>query len=208
MTRLLYIKASPRGAESSAVAVAESYLAALKALTPDLEVDVIDLWEAGLPEFDGNRVAAKLTVFGGGTNQGSQATLWDEIVAISTRFASADRYLFAIPMWNSGIPYKLKQYIDVLHQPGLTFGFDPVKGYFGLLKNKRATVVYTSATFSDAVASPAFGADHQSTYMTLMLNQAGITDIQVIRFQPTMMTTDPEGDFATAKTAAAAAAAN
>jgi len=206
MARLLYIKASPRGSASSAIAVADCYLDALKARMPDLDVDVIDLWDAGLPEFDGNRVAAKLTVFGGGTNQGSQATLWDEIVAISTRFASADRYLFAIPMWNSGIPYKLKQYIDVLHQPGLTFGFDPAKGYFGLLHNKRAAVVYTSATFSDAVASPAFGADHQSTYMTLMLNQAGITDIQEIRYQPTMMSADPEGDFARARAAAAAAA--
>jgi FMN-dependent NADH-azoreductase len=148
MTKLLYIQASPRHAASRSIAVADAYLGALKARTPGLEVDTIELWEAGLPEFDGNRANAKLTVFAGQANQGAQATLWDEITTIANRFIAADRYLFAIPMWNGGIPYKLKQYIDVIHQPGLTFGFDPSKGYFGLLNNKKATLVYTSGAFS------------------------------------------------------------
>ena len=207
MTKLLYIKASPRDGASRSIAVADAYLAALKAKTPDLEVDTISLWEAGLPEFDGNRAEAKLTVFGGGVNAGAQATLWDEIVAIAGRFTRADRYLFAVPMWNGGIPYKLKQYIDIIHQPGLTFGFDPAKGYFGLLTGKTATAVYTSGAYSSALPSPAFGVDHQSTYMTAWLNQAGVTDIEEIRYQPTILTADSEGDFARAKAAAASRAA-
>lgn len=205
MTKLLYIKGSPR-AGSRSIAVADAYLAALKAKHVDLTVDVLDPWTAGLPEFDGNRVTAKLTVFGGGTNEGSQATLWDEITAIANRFIAADRYLFAVPMWNGGIPYKLKQFIDIIHQPGLTFGFDPAKGYFGLLSNKKATIVYTSGAFSQAFPSPAFGVDHQSTYMTAWFNQAGVSDIEEIRYQPTILTADSDGDFAKAKTAAAAAA--
>lgn len=206
MTKLLYIQASPRHCSSRSIAVADAYLAALKAKTPDLEVDTIELWDAGLPEFDGNRANAKLTVFGGGTNEGCQATLWDEITAIATRFTSADRYLFAIPMWNGGIPYKLKQYIDIIHQPGLTFGFAPETGYFGLLKDKKAMLVYTSGAFSQAFPSPAFGVDHQSTYMDCWLDQAGVTDRQAIRYQPTILTADSDGDFERAKSAAAAAA--
>ncbi len=205
MSKLLYIKASPRDVSRS-VAVADAYLTALKTKHADLEVDTISLWDAGLPEFDGNRANAKLTVFGGGTNEGSQATLWDEVVAIANRFTSADRYLFAVPMWNGGIPYKLKQYIDIIHQPGLTFGFDPSKGYFGLLANKKATLVYTSGAFSQAFPSPAFGVDHQSTYMKAWLNQAGVTDIEEIRYQPTILTADSDGDFAKAKVGASAAA--
>lgn len=199
MTKLLYIQASPRHAASRSVAVADAYLEALSAKIPDLEVDTIELWDAGLPEFDGNRANAKLTVFGGGTNEGSQATLWDEITTIANRFTSADRYLFAIPMWNGGIPYKLKQYIDIIHQPGLTFGFDPEKGYFGLLENKKATLVYTSGAFSQAFPSPAFGVDHQSTYMDAWLDQAGVTEREVIRYQPTILTADTEADFAAAR---------
>ena len=35
-------------------------------------------------------------------------------------------------MWNFGIPYKLKHLIDVVTQPGLTFGVDPAThSYFG-----------------------------------------------------------------------------
>lgn len=206
MTKLLYIKASPRDDASRSIAVADAYLAALKAKHPDLAVDELNPWTAGLPEFDGNRANAKLMVFGGGANEGEQATRWDEIVAIANRFTSADRYLFAIPMWNGGIPYKLKQYIDVIHQPGLTFGFDPAKGYFGLLNGKQATLVYTSGAYSQAFPAPAFGIDHQSTYMRAWLNQAGVTDITEIRYQPTILTADSEGDFALAKAAAAAAA--
>jgi FMN-dependent NADH-azoreductase len=207
MTKLLYIQASPRHAASRSIAVASAYLEALKAKSPDLEVDTIEVWDAGLPEFDGNRANAKLTVFAGGANEGSQATLWEEITRIANRFIAADRYLFAIPMWNGGIPYKLKQYIDVIHQPGLTFGFDPAKGYFGLLKNKKATIVYTSGAFSRAFPSPAFGVDHQSTYMTAWLNQAGITNIEEIRYQPTILTADSDGDFARAKAEAGSHAA-
>jgi len=203
MTKLFYIKASPRGESSRSVAVADAYLAALRAKHPDIEVDVLDPWTADLPEFDGDRANAKLTVFDGQTNQGAQATRWDEIVKIATRFTQADRYLFAIPMWNGSIPYKLKHYIDVIHQPGLLFGFDPAKGYFGLLKGKKATLVYTSGAFSQAFPSPAFGVDHQSAYMRAWLNQAGVTDIEEIRYQPTILTPDSEGDFARAKAQAA-----
>jgi FMN-dependent NADH-azoreductase len=205
MQKILYIKASPRDGSRS-IAVADAYLTALKAKTPDLEVDVLDLWKAGLPEFDGDRANAKLTVFAGQSNTGAQQVLWDEITAIANRFKAADRYLFAVPMWNGGVPYKLKQYIDIIHQPGLLFGFSPETGYFGLLENKTATVVYTSGAFSPAFPSPAFGTDHHSTYLSAWLNQAGITDIEVIRYQPTILTADSEGDFARAKAAAALAA--
>lgn len=207
MSKLLFIKASPRDGTSRSIAVAESYLNALKILHPDLEVDVIDLWQADLPEFDGNRANAKLAVFGGQTPQGAEKTLWEEIAAIAGRFIRADHYLFAVPMWNGGIPYKLKQYIDIIHQPGLTFGFDPNHGYVGLLKDKKATLVYTSGAFAQHFPQPAFGEDFQSTYLRSWLNQAGVTDIQEIRYQPTILTADPAGDFAAAKVASASLAA-
>lgn len=206
MTKLLFIKASPRNSTSRSVAVAGSYLTALKARTPDLTTDEIDLWHETLPQFDGDRANAKLAIITKQAHTASQKTAWDEVVAIANRFITADRYLFAIPMWNGGVPYRLKQYIDIIHQPGLLFGLDPAKGYFGLLKNKKATLVLTSGAFSQAAPSPAFGVDHHASYMRDWLNQAGVTDIDEIRYQPTLLTADPDGDFAKAKLAAAAAA--
>jgi FMN-dependent NADH-azoreductase len=206
MTRLLFIKASPRGTASRSVAVAESYLEALRAKDPALEVDTIDLWEEDLPPFDGNRANAKLNVITGTAQSATQQTAWDQITAIAQRFIAADHYLLAVPMWNGSIPYRLKQYIDIIHQPGLLFGLNPETGYFGLLKDKRATLVLTSGAYAPHFPSPAFGVDHHATYLKDWLNQAGVTAIEEIRYQPTLLVADPEAAFAAAKEAAAAAA--
>ena len=105
-------------------------------------------------------------------------------------------------MWNSGIPYRLKHNIDVIHQPGLLWGLKPETGYFGLLENKHATLVVTSGAYSESAPKPAFGLDLHATYMRAWLNQAGVTAIDEIRFQPTLLTQDPNGDFGRAKQAA------
>ena len=206
MTKLLYINASPR-AESRSAAVAQAYIDAAVTATPGLEIDTIKLWDEPLPAFDGDRANAKLAIITGQSHNDGQKTAWDEITAIAQRFIAADTYVFAVPMWNGGIPYRLKQYIDIIHQPGLLFGLDPATGYFGLLTGKRAVLVYTSGAFSPAAPSPAFGIDHQSTYMRAWLNQAGVSDIAEVRYQPTLLDPESEAAFERAKLAAAALAA-
>lgn len=195
MEKILYIKASPRGSESKSTAIADAYLTALRERIPALIVDALDLSAEKLPEFDGDKVAAKIAVLTGQTHQGRQKTAWDEITGIANRFIEADRYLMAVPMWNGGIPYRLKQFIDLIHQPGLLWGLDPQTGYFGLLKNKKAVLTLTSGAFGPSMPSPAFGIDHHSTYLRDWLNQAGVTDITTIRFQPTLLNPDPAGAF-------------
>lgn len=207
MKRLLYIKASPRGGASTSASLADAYLAEIRHRHPSVIVDTLDLATERLPDFDGNKVAAKMAVITGHDHDGKQKTAWDEIAEIANRFIAADVYLFAVPMWNGGIPYRLKQYIDLIHQPGLLFGFEPSTGYFGLLKDKTAVLALTSAVFSLAMPSPAFGTDHHSTYLKAWLNQAGVTDIREIRFQPTLLTTTPEADLNAALDRARALAA-
>jgi len=204
MTRLLYIKASPRH-ESRSVAIADAYLSALRDKTPKLDIDTIAVWDEPLPHFDGNRANAKLAVITGQAHTEAQKTAWDEVIAIIDRFKAADIYLFAVPMWNGGIPYRLKQYIDIIHQPGLTFGLDPATGYFGLLKDKKAVLAYTSGAYAPGKPS-AFGVDSHSTYMRAWLNQAGITNITELRHQPTLLDPDSAAAFERAKAAARQAA--
>jgi FMN-dependent NADH-azoreductase len=202
MTKLLYIKASPRGANSRSSALADAYLEVLAGRHPDLEVDTLDLAGEHLPEFDGDKAAAKMAVMSGQADGGAHKTAWDEIVAVAARFVAADRYLIAVPMWNGGIPYRLKHYIDVIHQPGHLWGLDPKTGYFGLLENKKAVLALTSGAYGPSMPSPAFGVDHHSTYLRSWLGQAGVTDIDEIRFQPSLLTADPEGSFDAALSAA------
>lgn len=206
MTKLLNIIASPRGETSTSTQLAQTHIAALKQQDPTLEVDTLDLWQEDLIDFDGDKAAAKMTFFGVGDMDNTRQSAWDQVVAVTDRFMQADHYVFSVPMWNGGIPYKLKQYIDIITQPGLLFGFDPEKGYFGLLENKKASVFYTSGVYAPGVA-PQYGSDFHSAYLDWWLNVVGITDINTVRFQPSLVTADPEGELATALETAATIAA-
>ena len=207
MSRLLYIQASPRSEQSKSNQIARTYLNALLENTPELLVDVLSVWDTELPTFDGDKVAAKIAVMQGKQHTAVEKTAWDQVVEIANRFIAADRYLLAVPMWNGGIPYPLKHYIDIIHQPGLLWGLKPETGYFGLLKNKHATLVLTAGAYSPTAPSPAFGLDHHSTYLRAWLNQAGVTAIDEVRLEPTLLTADPEGDLERAKCQAIALAA-
>ena len=186
--------------------MADAFLEAFTNRHPDASIDILDLAIEHLPEFDGDKVAAKMAVITSQEQDARQKTAWDAITAIANRFIAADIYLFAVPMWNGGIPYKLKHYIDLIHQPGLLFGMTPESGYSGLLTEKKAYLALTSGAFSPSAPSPAFGVDHHSTYLKAWLNQAGVSDITDLRFQPTLLTADPDGDLAAVQRAARAAA--
>ena len=147
MTKLLHVSASPRGFASESRALADAFLEAYRETHPDADIETFDLWDGSLPEFGTAAAAAKMAVFGGATPQGEAAVAWQAVQDTFARFDAADRYLFSVPMWNSGVPYVLKQFIDVVTQPGLVFGFDPVHGYTGLLTGKKAAVVYTAGVY-------------------------------------------------------------
>ncbi len=204
MTNLLHIIASPRGSDSKSHALAQAYIESQRRLHSDLRVDTLDLWSENLPEFDGDRAAAKMTFFGVGEMNKIRQTAWHEIVEIAQRFIDADHYVFGVPMWNGGIPYRLKLYIDILTQPDMLFSFDPTEGYSGLLQNKQATVFYTSGVYAEGV-SPEFGSDFQSSYLNWWLRFIGVSEIETIRFQATLLSPDPAKDFEAALKQARAA---
>ncbi|MFZ6691803.1 FMN-dependent NADH-azoreductase [Undibacterium sp. SXout20W] len=191
MKKLLYIKASPRAEKSVSLQLGDAYLAAYKQKYPDAHIDEIDLWEANLPEFDGDSAAAKVSFFGEPAMNEKQKTVYEELVAIFNRFNAADDYLIATPMWNFGMPYKLKQYIDLLSMPGTLFGFEPSKGYIGLLNNKRATIVSTAAIYMPGL-SKAYGTDHTTPPLVDWLNFAGIDDVTSVWFYGSKMRSEED----------------
>lgn len=205
MTKILHIVASPRGDNSQSNKLASAYIEARKAGEPGVEVDTLDLWAADLPEFDGDKAAAKMTFFGVGEMDGQRQTAWDRVVEITERFMAADEYVINVPMWNGGVPYKLKQYIDIITQPGLLFGFTPDDGYFGLLQNKKASVFYTSGVYAPG-ADAKYGSDFHSSYMAWWLALIGVKDVNAVRFQPSLLTADAASDLAAAIEASKASA--
>jgi FMN-dependent NADH-azoreductase len=185
MTTLLHVSSSPRGDYSDSLRIASALLAAYRREHPDTTIDALDLFDGSLPAFGRNAAEAKLARLHGQPLTEDQANQWAVAHAVFDRFAAADLYLFNIPMWNNGIPYALKQWIDIISQPGWTFDIDE-NGYHGLISGKSAAVVYTSGTYSQT-SGPAFGNDFQSTYFTDWLNLIGVCDITEIRLQPTIL---------------------
>jgi FMN-dependent NADH-azoreductase len=202
MPTLLHVSASPRGETSESIALATTFLDAYLPLHPDVTLDTFDLHDGTLPAFGHLAAGAKMAVLGGGQPSPEQAGAWDAARAVFDRFAAADAYLFSVPMWNSGIPYVLKQWIDIITQPGWVFGFTPTEGYTGLITGRKAAVVYTSGIYSPG-APLAFGNDFQASYFNDWLRFAGITDVTEIRFQPTVLTATPDADRAVAAARAA-----
>ncbi|TDC71181.1 flavodoxin family protein [Actinomadura sp. GC306] len=190
MSRLLHISASPRGGASESLAIAGTFADAYREVHGDV-VDHFDLWDGTLPAFGPAGAGAKMAVFAGADPAGEQAAAWRAARGVFERFDSYDRYLFSVPMWNTSVPYVLKQFIDVVSQPGWVFAFDPEAGYTGLLRGKKAAVVYTSAVYGDG-RPPAFGADHQAPFLEGWLRWAGITDIGTVAFRPNLAAADPE----------------
>ncbi|GAA4257640.1 FMN-dependent NADH-azoreductase [Dactylosporangium darangshiense] len=191
MSKLLHISASPRGERSESLALARTFLQAYRELHPEDEVVEWDLWDGTLPEFGPAAAAAKMDVFAGLEPTGAGAAAWRAAGDTFRRFADADKYLFSVPMWNAGVPYILKQFIDVVSQPGLVFGFDGELGYTGLVTGRKAAVLYTSAVYGEG-RGPAFGSDFQAPYFDDWLRWAGITDVSEVTFRPNLATTEVE----------------
>ena len=188
MSKLLYIEASPRKERSKSISVAKVFLDQYKQSHPDDDVVTVDLWDRQLPEFDGFTIDAKYQVLHGQDFTRPQQDAWQAVVDVCDEFKSADKYVISLPMWNFGIPYKLKHYIDVIAQPGQTFSFDPETGYSGLVTGKPAAVIYArgGAYGSDE----ARGMDMQKGYLDLLLGFIGFTDVHSILVEPTLAAPD------------------
>lgn len=184
---VLHISSSPRGTASESLRIADAFLDAYRDVHPDAAIETWDLWDGSLPEFGPDAAAAKMAVFGGAAPEGAAADAWRAALDTFSRFDAFDRVLFSVPMWNGGVPYILKQFIDVISQPGAVFGVDPRAGYSHLLagRGKKAAVVYTSAVWGPGLG-PEFGRDFQSTYFTDWLHWTGIEDVAEIHFHPTL----------------------
>jgi FMN-dependent NADH-azoreductase len=188
MAKLLYIESSPRKNRSKSIEVAKVFIEAYRASHPGDSIVTIDLWHRKLPELDGATIDAKYQVMQGQGFSPDQRAAWQRVVEVCDEFKGADKYLFSLPMWNFGVPYKLKHYIDIITQPGQTFGYDPATGYSGLVTGKPVAVIYARGGAYGSDGSS--GVDLQKGYMDLLLKFIGFTDIRSILAEPTTASAD------------------
>jgi FMN-dependent NADH-azoreductase len=201
MPHLLYVESSPRKQRSASIEVAHAFIEAWKQRHPDGTVDTLDVWATKLPEFDGDAMEAKYAGLTGVPLTPPQETAWAQIRAVADRFHAADIVVIGVPMWNFGIPYKMKHLIDAISQKDVLFTFDE-RGLNGLLHGKTAVVVDARGV-GLGEGFPAEEYDYQERYMTAWLKMIGITDVHHIVADKTLY--GPDADHASRERATAEA---
>jgi FMN-dependent NADH-azoreductase len=173
--RILNIVTSPRKEQSASTAIVNAFLSAYSERVRGVTVDVLDIWQEQLPEFDAEAINAKYKGVSGESMTQVETATWEKIGALASRFQQADRIVLGVPMWNFSVPYKLKQLIDLSCQRNMLFTFDG-KVYGPSLSIDKAFVAYVRGQSDEAgfktVSQPGF--QYLSGYVDFWLRFIGV----------------------------------
>jgi FMN-dependent NADH-azoreductase len=198
LAKLLYLEASPRYERSYSSRAAAAFLETYLDANPDDTLDHYHLFEHDIPEFDQEAAMQKMQHIARLIKEGKgiePVGKWAQVLEQIDRLKAADKVLISSPMWNYSIPYRLKQWIDVVVQPGLTFGVNRKGEYVGMLKNKRMQLILSSgSSYAPRFPLPDDGpkTDFQTCYLEHIGRYIGIQDIRTLKIQPTEAATPPE----------------
>lgn len=183
MTKLLYIEASPRKNRSASNEIGAAFVDAYLNQHPMHKVKTINLWHYDLPEMSGELLKSVYSSILKLELTHKEEKEWYQIEKIVNEFKDADKYLLSTPMWNFSVPYRLKHYLDVIIQPGLTYEFSPKTGYRGLVTGKPIAII--SSRGGEYVRHMQ-KLDMLQPYLDQVLKSMGFQDIRHILVQPTL----------------------
>lgn len=172
MPTLLQLNSSifSNGGQSSQLA--DRFVAAWHAATPQAEVIVRDLAQNPIPHLDAERVQAFFTA--PEQRNAAQQALVAESDALIAELMQADVIVLGLPMYNFGIPSTLKAYFDQIARAGITFRYTE-HGPQGLVSGKRA---YVFAARGGLYAGTPL--DSQTAYVRNFLAFIGITEVEFV----------------------------
>jgi FMN-dependent NADH-azoreductase len=189
MPKLLHMICSPR-AQSESAAAGRMFVERFHETHFDWDIDEMNLWREPLPEFAGPILDAKYARIDGRGFSHAERDAFAVAERLAMRLSLSDRVVISTPMWNFSIPYKLKQWIDVISQPGLTFRFDPATGYLPLLSDRPTLVIMASG--SDFITGMNRGRiDMATPYLREALRFIGIRNVQFVPIGPTTGPIEP-----------------
>ena len=177
--KLLEIRSSPRGASSDSITLTKSFIEACKSANNSIVVDTLNVWHESLPEFDYQAIGAKYKAVKHETMTEAESKVWAHIQSLVQRFQNADRIVIGTPMWNFGLPYKLKQLIDLVAQRNYLFSYDGIQ-YGPLLNVEKGVAVHTRGSrYLQGTPVPS-SFDHQAPYLDFWLRMIGVRDLRSV----------------------------
>jgi len=185
MAKALHIQTSERESESFSIRVAQAFLRSYLESHPGDSVKTLRLGKNTIPQFGALAISAKYRVLYGRAHTEEEALVWKTVEATIEDFKSAEKLVISSPMWNFSIPYRLKQYFDVIVQPGYTFSYSPKEGYQGLVTGRPAMLLLARGG-EYAPGTEGAALDFQRPYLESILQFIGFTKIDSIVVEPTL----------------------
>ncbi len=174
MSKILAVIANPRE-DSHTQKLLRNFLEAYKNHHPKDVIEMADLYRIKIPVID-NKV---LTAWEKGEEQHTAAekSMLAEIYQLTDQFISADKVVFAAPMWNLQFPPALIAYIANIAVAGKTFCYT-AEGCRGLLADKPVLLIHVCGGVYSHVPMQAF--NHAAPYLKSLCALLGLTNFQTI----------------------------
>lgn len=141
MATLLHIFAHPHPEKSQSLRVARAFIESYQQAHPDDTIEVLDLYQAGVPHLTEAHLTAMAHREGQGELSPEAAAAWEEMMRFVKQFLAADKYLVTSPLWNFGVPSIMKAYIDHIMLAGYTFNFTGPGASVGALTDRPVVIV-------------------------------------------------------------------
>lgn len=177
MSKVLYITANPRVGVSQCLTLGDKFIKEYKSANPNDQVVELDLYSMDIPEIDNDLLyVIKNMKKGIVTTDMSETTQakFERYNALTDQFVGADKYVFVTPLWNLGMPSRLKQYVDTFFVAGKAFRYTP-EGPIGLLENKKCLHVHASGGFHSNNPK-----NHADPFLRDVMNFVGVEDYKTL----------------------------
>ncbi|UZE97696.1 FMN-dependent NADH-azoreductase [Alkalimarinus alittae] len=172
MSKLLQINSSLSNDQGQSTQLADFFVSKLIEKKPDTEVKTLDLSKNPLPHLDGERFKALVTP--ADQRSEGEAAIVAEADELLADIQNASAIVFALPMYNFGIPSVLKSYFDHLARAGVSFKYTE-NGPVGLLDDKPVYILAARGGVYQGMP-----ADTQTEYMKTFLAFIGLKNVQFI----------------------------
>jgi FMN-dependent NADH-azoreductase len=181
MSKLLIINASARTNRSHSRGLTDAFLQYWIKTIPGAQITIRELGTVNVPHMSAEWISAAFKPAADRTEQDiSELAVSDTYVSELHR---ADVIVIGSPMYNWSIPSPLKAYIDQVMRINETWrpnNNDPQNPYIGLLEGKKLVLLLARGSSGYEAGEYNYHMNFQSTYLKMIFNIMGITDIHII----------------------------
>jgi FMN-dependent NADH-azoreductase len=181
MSKLLIINASARTNRSHSRGLTDAFLQYWIKTIRGAQITMRELGTVNVPHMSAEWISAAFKPAADRTEQDiSELAVSDTYVS---ELHSADVIVIGSPMYNWSIPSPLKAYIDQVMRINETWrpnNNDPQNPYIGLLEGKKLVLLLARGSSGYEAGEYNHHMNFQSTYLKMIFNIMGITDIHII----------------------------